>query len=208
MRTIVKQLRQLRSPAARSRTGTFYIEGLRIVQQALQARVTIELVVTAPELFATPTSLDVVAALQAADVLVVELSAAEFTTISFKDPRHGIGAVFAVRLVRTTFSEFAAWAHGHRYTVVGTSPFVAAAYRDVVYSTPMILLMGSERTGLSGAQQAACTLLTRIPMAGTGDSLNVAVATSVVLYEVYHQHRRHMATMREPAAGSSEHAGT
>ena len=272
MHTLVKQLRQLRSPAARTRTGTFYIEGLRMVQQALRSGVTIELLVAAPALFATPTSVEVVTAACQAGIRVVELSAADFSTISFKQLRHGIGAVvrshverldsvrlaaddvwialdrvgnpgnvgaimrtcdavqcpgilllgdtadpyhpdaiqasmgavFAVRLVRTTFAEFAAWADSYTYPVVGTSPFAMHAYREVVYPSPVIVLMGSERTGLSVAQQAACTLLTRIPMAGTSNSLNVAVATSVVLYEVYHQHRRHTATPRLPEMPSAQ----
>ena len=49
--------------------------------------------------------------------------------------------------------------------------------------------MGSERLGLSIQQQAACDLLVKIPMVGTADSLNLGVATSVVLYEIFNQRR-------------------
>ena len=50
--------------------------------------------------------------------------------------------------------------------------------------------MGGERQGLSDVQQAACDRMVRIPMTGTADSLNLAVATGLLLYEVFNQ-RRH-----------------
>jgi TrmH family RNA methyltransferase len=49
--------------------------------------------------------------------------------------------------------------------------------------------MGSEREGLSAERQAACDLMVRIPMVGRSDSLNLAVATGVMLYELF-AHRR------------------
>jgi TrmH family RNA methyltransferase len=52
---------------------------------------------------------------------------------------------------------------------------------------PLVLLMGSERQGLSAEQQAICDLMVRIPMVGQSDSLNLSVATAVVLYEIFRQ---------------------
>ncbi len=103
--------------------------------------------------------------------------------------RASMGAVFAQKLIRAEFGEFMHWKRERGCSVVGTTGQAQLEYRDMVYETPTILLMGSERQGLSPEQQAACDLLVRIPMVGTGDSLNLAVATSVVLYEVFHQHR-------------------
>jgi TrmH family RNA methyltransferase len=47
----------------------------------------------------------------------------------------------------------------------------------------------SEREGLSRQHQALCNAVVRIPMVGRSDSLNLAVATSVMLYEVFNQQR-------------------
>ena len=47
--------------------------------------------------------------------------------------------------------------------------------------------MGSEREGLSPEQQAICDLTVSIPMTGRSDSLNLAVATGIVLYEIFYQ---------------------
>jgi TrmH family RNA methyltransferase len=54
----------------------------------------------------------------------------------------------------------------------------------------MILMMGSERQGLQKELMALCDHTVSIPMAGKSDSLNLAVATGVMLYEVYNQQRR------------------
>ncbi|MGH2369725.1 MAG: TrmH family RNA methyltransferase, partial [Chloroflexota bacterium] len=70
------------------------------------------------------------------------------------------------------------------YALVGTSGSAPMDYRAVAYRTPVVLLMGNERSGLSAEQQAQCDLMVRIPMAGRSDSLNVAVATGIVLYEI------------------------
>jgi TrmH family RNA methyltransferase len=44
--------------------------------------------------------------------------------------------------------------------------------------------MGSEGPGLSGELARACSRLVKIPMAGALDSLNLAVASALVLYEM------------------------
>jgi TrmH family RNA methyltransferase len=51
--------------------------------------------------------------------------------------------------------------------------------------------MGSEREGLTPEEAALCDEMVRIPMLGRGDSLNLAVATGVMLYEVLRQHDIH-----------------
>jgi TrmH family RNA methyltransferase len=49
--------------------------------------------------------------------------------------------------------------------------------------------MGSERRGLPPEYQAPCDVMVRIPMVGSADSLNLAIATSLLLYELFHQRR-------------------
>src|SRR5919199_5127 len=118
--------------------------------------------------------------------------------------RASMGAIFAQRLVRATFADFVRWKCEGGYIVAGASVAAAHEYRQVAYPSPLVLLMGSERRGLSVEQQAACDVLVRIPMVGTADSLNLAVATSVVLYEIFHQQRR---TQRVNAASQAYAAG-
>jgi RNA methyltransferase, TrmH family len=101
--------------------------------------------------------------------------------------RASLGAIFSQRLVRASLDELAAWARQHGTTIVGTSPAAPTAYRAVRYTPPLVVLMGSERHGLSAAQQALCDHVVSLPMLGRSDSLNLAVATGVLLYEILHQ---------------------
>lgn len=103
--------------------------------------------------------------------------------------RASMGAVFAQRLVRAGFDDLLRWKTRHHAALIGTSDAAPIDYHAVRYPQPAILLMGSEREGLSSAQQAACDLLVSIPMTGHSDSLNLAVATAVMLYELFNQRR-------------------
>jgi TrmH family RNA methyltransferase len=106
--------------------------------------------------------------------------------------RASMGAIFSQRLVRASFAEFAAWKERQRYAVIGASDKATHDYQAITYQPPLILLMGSERQGLSAEQQAICDEVVSIPMIGRSDSLNLAVATSVMLYEVFNQQRKQL----------------
>ena len=102
--------------------------------------------------------------------------------------RATMGSLFAQKIVRTTAPEFAAWRTQHGVVLVGTSPHAATSYRAFDWPQRTVLWLGGEREGLSQTQQAACDAVVRIPMVGTCDSLNVATAAAVLLYEVKHFH--------------------
>jgi TrmH family RNA methyltransferase len=95
--------------------------------------------------------------------------------------------VLSQRLARATPAAFAAWKAARGAAVFGTSPAGARDYRDVTYPRPTVLMLGSERAGLAPERAALCDALVRIPMVGRSDSLNVAVAAGLVLYEVFRQ---------------------
>jgi TrmH family RNA methyltransferase len=103
--------------------------------------------------------------------------------------RASVGAIFSLQLARASPAEFAAWKRERGISVAGTSPAAALDYRAAAYAPPVVLLMGCERSGLPPALQALCDVLVRIPMVGRSDSLNLAVATSLMLYEVFRQRR-------------------
>lgn len=96
--------------------------------------------------------------------------------------RASLGALFWMPVVNATFTEFAAWAAAQKYQLIGSSEKGTADYQHVHYTRPCILLMGSEREGLTPEQEAACALMVRLPMVGRVTSLNLAVATGVMLY--------------------------
>lgn len=97
--------------------------------------------------------------------------------------RASMGTIFHLPAIALSFSAFAVWARAHGYHIYGTSARGRIDYRAAgVYMPPMVLLMGSEREGLSAEQAAACDELLRLPMSGRAGSLNLAVATGVFLY--------------------------
>jgi RNA methyltransferase, TrmH family len=99
--------------------------------------------------------------------------------------RASMGALFWYPVASASFSEFAGWASAHGYHVYGTSAQASLDYRQVPsYTRPRILLMGSEREGLSPAQAAVCEQLIRLPMRGRATSLNLGVATGIFLYSM------------------------
>jgi tRNA G18 (ribose-2'-O)-methylase SpoU len=72
------------------------------------------------------------------------------------------------------------------WTVVGLTPAAGEPLGDVVASARerrMAFVLGHEGDGLTPEAMAACTRLARIPMPGRVDSLNVAMAAGVALYE-------------------------
>lgn len=99
--------------------------------------------------------------------------------------RASMGALFWRPLVETNFKSFTAWARAGGYTVYGTSAHGEVDFRDVeAYRKPCILLLGSERKGLTSEQATICESVLRLPMHGRATSLNLAVATGVVLYDM------------------------
>lgn len=108
--------------------------------------------------------------------------------------RASTGAVFTRRLVRATFEAFVEWARAGGVTLVGTAGGAGADFRGADYGDRTVILMGSERAGLSAERQRACDRVVSIPMVGRVDSLNLAIACGLVLYEVLRQ--RTAATIR------------
>lgn len=98
--------------------------------------------------------------------------------------RASMGAIFWLPVVMATFSTFAEWAGDQGYHVFGTSTRGTIDYRSARYSLPLILLMGSEREGLSAGQLDVCEQVISMPMGGRVSSLNLAVATGVMLYTI------------------------
>ena len=107
------------------------------------------------------------------------------------DPTHpgavraSMGTLFWYPVVNASFDEFVEWARGYGYALVGTSAHGSQDFRTVqMYARPLVLLMGSEREGLTAGQAACCDRVVRLPMLGRATSLNLAVATGILLYDV------------------------
>lgn len=98
-----------------------------------------------------------------------------------------MGALFSLVLAQAGWDRLLAWKEKNNLMLVGTSDKADMGYRSVKYNRPLLLLMGSERHGLPDQILGSCDHVVSIPMEGRSDSLNLAVATGVMLYEIYDQ---------------------
>lgn len=99
--------------------------------------------------------------------------------------RATMGALFKQTIVRTNIECFRHWIQAHHLAVIGASPDGVVEYDQVRYARPTFVLLGHERSGLTDKQRSLCQKVVRIPMVGGTDSLNLAVAGSLLLYAVY-----------------------
>lgn len=87
-------------------------------------------------------------------------------------------------VVRCDWEAFLTWLRAGPGMLVGLSLQTKHDYRAPSYPAPTFLLTGNEAQGLPEEYEAACDLLVKLPMLGKADSLNAAVATAVMAYQV------------------------
>lgn len=101
--------------------------------------------------------------------------------------RASTGVLFSVPLVVESSEQVLAWLKEKRVHTAATTPAAEKIYSDVNLRGPLAVVMGSEQYGLSKFWLENCDTPVRIPMAGQADSLNVAMATIITLFEAVRQ---------------------
>lgn len=97
--------------------------------------------------------------------------------------RASMGTLFHHPVVQSSFLDFSQWARRNGYYVYGSSRRADVDYMHArPYLMPRILLLGSEREGLTDEQRMMCEKVVCLPMYGHATSLNLAVAAGVLLY--------------------------
>lgn len=98
--------------------------------------------------------------------------------------RATMGSIFSVPIAKASQDEFLAWRVAWPGSVVGTLLTAMHDHRSADYRAPSLILMGNEQQGLTPALAGACDLNVKIPMRGRADSLNLSVATGIMIYAV------------------------
>lgn len=101
--------------------------------------------------------------------------------------RASTGVLFSVPLVVGESAEVLAWLRAKKIRTVATTPAAQTLYTAADLRGPLAVVMGSEQYGLSEFWLKEADLPVRIPMAGQADSLNVAMATIITLFEAVRQ---------------------
>lgn len=108
---------------------------------------------------------------------------------SLETVRATMGSVFAMPVARASVDEFLSWRKSAGVSVVATHLAGSVDYRTINYKKrPVVLLMGNEQSGLPPELASQADQLARIPQQGRADSLNLAIASAVMLFEA----RRHL----------------
>jgi TrmH family RNA methyltransferase len=108
--------------------------------------------------------------------------------------RASMGALFTQKIAAADWEGFLAWLRGGEGELIGTSLNATQDYQQPRYRRPVFILVGNEAQGLPAEYEAECDTLVKIPMLGRADSLNAAVATAVMAYEVVNQWRNPQGT--------------
>jgi TrmH family RNA methyltransferase len=108
------------------------------------------------------------------------------SSVDFYHPsavRASMGTIFWLPVVQASFAAFTDWAGQYGYHVYGSSARGECDYLEArPYQMPRILLLGSEREGLTSTQQKICETVVRLPMKGRVSSLNLSVAAGILMY--------------------------
>jgi TrmH family RNA methyltransferase len=101
-----------------------------------------------------------------------------------------MGAIFGIPVAAAeTPGQFLSWCRERAVAIAVTSGKGSGTLWDTALPSPLAILLGSEGEGLPDDLLAAGDLRLRIPMTGTAESLNLAVATGILLYEAWRQLR-------------------
>lgn len=104
--------------------------------------------------------------------------------------RSSTGVLFSMPVIVAESGEVRSWLRTRGIRAVATTPAAPALYTDTDLRGPLAIIMGSEQYGLSEFWLKESDLLVRIPMAGQADSLNVAMAAIIALFEAGRQRGR------------------
>jgi TrmH family RNA methyltransferase len=256
---LVKRIRALAERDARKAEGRVVIEGVRLIEDALAAGVSVEVVLYAPKAFAglraevvidqlrrqgvrlitaTPqvvaacshveTSQGLVAVVERpraslamvltrSDLLLVVVdrvqdpgnlgtivriadaagATAVLATRGTVDPfnpkaiRATMGSLFHLPIVTSDAADAIAVLRSRGVRILVADPHGSVDYTDADYRAPAAIVVGSEGQGPGPEWYQAAAATIRIPLYGRAESLNVAVAAGLLLYEVQRARRPH-----------------
>lgn len=101
--------------------------------------------------------------------------------------RASTGTLFSVALAEAKTAETITWMKRRDIRILAATPHTDLRYTDIDMTGPVAVVVGTEQYGLSNAWMDQADHRVRIPMLGAADSLNVASATTLLLYEAIRQ---------------------
>jgi TrmH family RNA methyltransferase len=103
--------------------------------------------------------------------------------------RASVGTLFTIPVVEATSVETLRWLQQRKIKVIAATPSADKEFTDTDLTGGVAIAVGTEQLGLSEAWMKSADIQVRIAMNGVADSLNVATATTLILYEVVRQRK-------------------
>jgi len=103
--------------------------------------------------------------------------------------RASVGTLFTVPIIEATSEQALRWMQEQGITVAAATPAAAIEFTDADFTGAIAIAVGTEQLGLSALWMEQAEIQVRIPMNGVADSLNVATATTLLVYEVVRQRK-------------------
>lgn len=101
--------------------------------------------------------------------------------------RASVGTLFTVPVIECEGKEALDWLKKQKIKICAATPSAKQIYTETDLSGPIAIAVGTEQLGLSPLWMEQADIQVRIPMKGCADSLNVAMATTLLLYETLRQ---------------------
>ena len=101
--------------------------------------------------------------------------------------RASVGTLFTLPVIEAQSKETLSWLKERSIQVVAATPSAPKEFTQADLRGAVAIAVGTEQLGLSKTWMDAADICVRIPMHGVADSLNVATATTLLLYEVVRQ---------------------
>ncbi len=101
--------------------------------------------------------------------------------------RASVGALFCVPVAEASSEEALAWLKSRGIRTLATTPSAEKNHTEVDLCAPTAIVVGAEQYGLSKLWLSSADERVRIPMLGQCDSLNVAAAATILIYEAVRQ---------------------
>ena len=120
----------------------------------------------------------------AAGVILIEQCCDPY---SIEAVRASMGSLFDVDIAKASFSALEAWRRSASLKMIAASVNGEASHVETDFTQPSLILMGNEQKGLPNEIEVLCDKLCLIPMRGGADSLNLAQATTIMVYEGWRQ---------------------
>ncbi|PIS01087.1 MAG: RNA methyltransferase [Chlamydiae bacterium CG10_big_fil_rev_8_21_14_0_10_35_9] len=103
--------------------------------------------------------------------------------------RASIGTLFTQPVIECQSQELLNFLQDAKIEILSATPHSSTVYTDVDLTKAVAIVVGCEQYGLTELWMKQCSHQVKIPMLGIADSLNVATATTLLLYEVVRQRK-------------------